>query len=93
MEYEFEPTQDRILVEPLEEKAPGVVQLPDSAKNKPMKGMAVAVGPGLPEEPMTIAPGDSILYRQFAGQEVLVNSKKYLVMRLSDVLGSLKKRS
>ncbi|MCW3075637.1 MAG: co-chaperone GroES [Bacteroidetes bacterium] len=83
----IKPLADRVLVEPAiaETKTAGGIIIPDTAKEKPMKGKVIAVGNGKPEEPMTVKPGDTILYGKYAGTEILVEGKEYLIMRESDI--------
>lgn len=81
------PLADRVLVEPsaAETKTSGGIIIPDTAKEKPMRGTVVAVGSGKPDEPMTVKPGDSVLYGKYAGTEITVDGKEYLIMRESDI--------
>jgi chaperonin GroES len=81
------PLADRVLVEPAaaEEKTAGGIYIPDTAKEKPQKGKVVAVGNGKPDEPMTVKVGDSVLYGKFAGTELSVEGRDYLIMRESDL--------
>jgi len=81
------PLADRVLVEPAvaETKTAGGIIIPDTAKEKPMKGKVVAVGNGKPDEPMTVKAGDTILYGKYAGTEIHVDGKEYLIMRESDI--------
>lgn len=83
----LKPLADRVLVEPAaaEEKTAGGIYIPDTAKEKPQKGTVVAVGNGKPDEPMTVKVGDSVLYGKFAGTELSVEGKDYLIMRESDL--------
>ncbi|MBI2722139.1 MAG: co-chaperone GroES [Bacteroidetes bacterium] len=83
----LKPLADRVLVEPAvaETKTAGGIIIPDTAKEKPMKGKVIAVGNGKPEEPMTVKAGDTILYGKYAGTEILVEGKEYLIMRESDI--------
>ena len=81
------PLADRVLVESAvaETKTAGGIIIPDTAKEKPMKGKVIAVGNGKPDEPMTVKPGDSVLYGKYAGTEIQVDGKDYLIMRESDI--------
>lgn len=81
------PLADRVLVEPAaaETKTAGGIIIPDTAKEKPMKGKIVAVGNGKPDEPMTVKVGDNVLYGKYAGTEIQVDGKEYLIMRESDI--------
>ena len=86
------PLSDRVLVEALEaaEKTAGGLYIPDNAKEKPQKGKIIAVGPGKTENGILVAPtvkvGDTVLYGKYAGTEVSVEGKDYLIMRESDLL-------
>lgn len=81
------PLADRVLVEPsaAETKTSGGIIIPDTAKEKPMRGKIIAVGNGKPEEPMTVKVGDTVLYGKYAGTELTVEGKEYLIMRESDI--------
>jgi chaperonin GroES len=82
------PLADRVLVEPAaaEQKTAGGIIIPDTAKEKPQKGLVVAVGNGKKDEPMTVKVGDQVLYGKYAGTEINVDGKDYLIMRESDIL-------
>lgn len=81
------PLADRVLVEPAaaEEKTASGIIIPDTAKEKPQRGQVVAVGNGKKDEPLTVKVGDSILYGKYAGTEITVDGKEYLIMRESDI--------
>lgn len=83
----LKPLADRVLVEPAvaETKTAGGIIIPDTAKEKPMKGKVIAVGNGKPDEPMTVKAGDTVLYGKYAGTELMVEGKEYLIMRESDI--------
>ncbi|MCR9255982.1 MAG: co-chaperone GroES [Alphaproteobacteria bacterium] len=88
------PLHDRILVEPMsaDEKTAGGIIIPDTAQEKPHQGKVVAVGKGTTTPDgavvaLTVQAGDMILYGKYAGTEVKVDGKDYLIMRESDVLG------
>tara|TARA_B110000503_G_scaffold143193_1_gene243141 strand:- start:3242 stop:3517 length:276 start_codon:yes stop_codon:yes gene_type:complete len=87
MSVNVKPLADRVLVEPAaaEEKTAGGIIIPDTAKEKPQKGKIVAVGKGKPDEPMTVKEGDTVLYGKFAGTEINIEGKDYLIMRESDL--------
>jgi len=77
-----------------EEKSPGGIVLPDTAKEKPMKGKIVAVGDGKMLEngkraELLVKKGDKVLYGKYAGTEITVDGKEYLVMRESDILAKI----
>lgn len=84
----IKPLSDRVLVEPkpAEEKTAGGLFIPETAKEKPLEGKVVAVGPGTSEVKMEVKVGDQVLYGKFAGTEVNVGGKDYLIMRQSDIL-------
>jgi len=93
MALKLKPLEDRVVVEPLEqeEKTKGGIVLPDTAKEKPQKGRVVAAGPGRYDEegkriPMEVKPGDVVAYSRYAGAEVKIEGKEYLILRESDVL-------
>jgi chaperonin GroES len=81
------PLADRVLVEPApaETKTAGGLIIPDTAKEKPMKGKVIAVGNGKPDEPMTVKVGDTVLYGKYAGTELQIDGKELLIMRESDI--------
>ncbi|MGZ3866306.1 MAG: co-chaperone GroES [Bacteroidia bacterium] len=81
------PLQDRVLVEPApaEEKTAGGIIIPDTAKEKPVRGKVVAVGSGKKDEPITVKAGDTVLYGKYAGTEIQIEGKEYLIMRESDI--------
>ncbi|HHN47509.1 MAG TPA: co-chaperone GroES [Bacteroidales bacterium] len=84
----IKPLADRVLVEPApaEEKTAAGIIIPDTAKEKPQKGTIVAVGSGKKDEPMTVKPGDIVLYGKYSGTEINVEGSDYLIMRESDIL-------
>ena len=84
----IKPLADRVLIlpAPAEEKTIGGIIIPDTAKEKPLKGEVVAVGHGTKDEEMVLKVGDNVLY---AGTELEVEGTKYLIMRQSDVLAVL----
>lgn len=82
------PLSDRVLIEPAaaETKTQGGIIIPDSAKEKPLKGTVVAAGNGTKDEPMTVKEGDTVLYGKYSGTEIELDGKKYIIMRQSDIL-------
>lgn len=89
MAVTIKPLADRVLVEPAaaeETTASGII-IPDTAKEKPLKGNVVAVGPGKPDEPTSVKAGDQVLYGKYSGTEITLDGKEYLIMRESDILG------
>ncbi len=82
------PLHDRVIVEPAaaEEKTASGIIIPDSAKEKPQRGVVVAAGPGKKDEPMSVKTGDTVLYGKYAGTEISLEGSDYLIMRESDIL-------
>ena len=92
----FRPLHDRVVVEPLseDERTAGGIIIPDTAKEKPMQGKVVSVGPGSRGEDgklqkPDVKKGDKILYGKWSGTEVKLEGKTLLIMRESDVMGIL----
>ncbi|MBP5170778.1 MAG: co-chaperone GroES [Bacteroidales bacterium] len=87
----LKPLSDRVLVKPVaaEQKTAGGIIIPDSAKEKPLKGEVVAVGPGTKDEAMQLSVGNEVLFGKYAGTEVELDGEKFLIMRQSDVLAIL----
>lgn len=90
----LQPLHDRIVVEPAahEEVSAGGIILPDSAKEKPMRGTVIAVGPGKTLDsgktsPVDVKVGDLVLYGKYSGTEVTVGGEDYVILRNDDVLG------
>jgi chaperonin GroES len=81
------PLADRVLVKPAEaeEKTASGIIIPDTAKEKPMRGTVVAAGPGKKDEPTTVTVGDTVLYGKYSGTEIQVEGQDYLMMRESDI--------
>ena len=84
----IKPLADRVLILPaaVEEKTIGGIIIPDSAKEKPLRGEVIAVGNGTKDEEMILKAGDQVLYSKYAGTELDLDGTKYLIMRQSDVL-------
>ena len=85
----LKPLADRVLIEPIpaEERTASGIIIPDAAKEKPLKGTVVAVGNGKKDEPMTVKEGDTVLFGQYSGTEVKIESKTYLIMKEADIYG------
>ncbi|MCQ2342774.1 MAG: co-chaperone GroES [Paludibacteraceae bacterium] len=85
------PLADRVLVRPVaaETKTAAGIIIPDSAKEKPLKGEVIAVGQGTKDEQMILKAGDTVLYGKYAGTEIEIDNEKLLIMRQSDVLAIL----
>lgn len=82
------PLHDRVIVKPAaaEEKSAGGIIIPDTAKEKPQRGIVVAAGPGKKDEPVTVKAGDAVLYGKYSGTEITFEGIEYLIMRESDIL-------
>jgi chaperonin GroES len=90
----FRPLHDRILVRRVtaEEKTAGGIIIPDTAKEKPMEGEVIAVGPGARDEqgqlqPLDVKAGDRVLFGKWSGTEVRIEGEDLLIMKESDVMG------
>ena len=88
MSVNFKPLADRLLVEPtpVEETTSSGIIIPDSAKEKPQRGVVVAVGPGTKDDPTIVKAGDEILYGNYSGINLNLEGKDYMVMRETDIL-------
>ena len=86
----IKPLADRVLIAPAaaEEKIGGII-IPDTAKEKPLRGKVVATGNGTKDEEMVLKEGDEVLYGKYAGTELELEGEKFLIMRQSDVLAVL----
>lgn len=82
------PLSDRVLIQPnpAEEKTAAGLIIPDTAKEKPLAGKVVAVGPGTSEIKMEVKVGDEVLYGKYTGTEVNIEGEDYLIMRQNDIL-------
>jgi chaperonin GroES len=92
----FRPLHDRVLVKRVEEenKTKGGIIIPDTAKEKPMQGEVLAVGPGARDEDgdliaLDVKPGDRILFGKWSGTEVKIDGDELLIMKESDIMGIL----
>ena len=87
----LKPLGTRVVVEPkeAETKTAGGLYIPDNAQEKPQQGTVIAAGPGAKDEPMEVKAGDVVLYGKYAGTEVTVEGKKYLIVKQSDILAIL----
>jgi chaperonin GroES len=90
----FRPLHDRVVVRRLtaEEKTAGGIIIPDTAKEKPMEGEVISVGPGARNEtgqlvPLDVKAGDKILFGKWSGTEVKLNGEELLIMKESDIMG------
>lgn len=91
MSLHIKPIADRVVVEAAaaQETTAGGIIIPDTAKEKPVQGTVVAVGNGKKDEPLTVKVGDKILYGKYAGTEILIEGREYLMMRESDIYAVL----
>lgn len=89
MSISFKPLADRVLVEPtpVEQKTASGIIIPDTAKEKPLRGTIVASGDGKKDEPMTVKVGDAVLFGQYSGTEIKIDGKTFLIMREADIYG------
>ena len=87
----IKPLADRVVIEPkeAETKTASGLYIPDTAKEKPQQGIVAAASPGKKDEAMEVKVGDVVLYGKYAGTEVTVDGKKYLIVRQSDILAIL----
>ena len=90
----FRPLHDRVLVKRLDsdEKTKGGIIIPDTAKEKPMEGEVIAVGPGARNEQgqlvaLDVKAGDKILFGKWSGTEVKLDGEELLIMKESDIMG------
>ena len=93
----FRPLHDRVLVRRVEEeeRTAGGIIIPDTAREKPMQGEVIAVGPGARDEtgklvPLEVNVGDRVLFGKWSGTEVKIDGKELLIMKESDILGIVK---
>ncbi len=89
----IKPLADRVLLKPAaaEEKTVSGIIIPDTAKEKPLKGQVIATGDGTKDEKMVVKKGDDVLYGKYAGTELEVDGEKLLIMRQSDILAVYEK--
>lgn len=94
----FRPLHDRVMIKriELEEKTPGGIIIPDTAKEKPMEGEVVAVGSGSRNEQgavvaLDVKKGDRVLFGKWSGTEIKIDGQDYLVMKESDIMGVIEK--
>ncbi|MCX6167561.1 MAG: co-chaperone GroES [Sphingobacteriales bacterium] len=97
MALSFKPLADRVVVEaaPAETMTASGIYIPETAQEKPQQGVVVSAGPGKYADltgnliPLSVKVGDQVLYSKYAGTEVTIDGKEYLVMREADILGTL----
>ena len=85
------PLHDRVVIRPLaaEEKTAGGIIIPDTAQEKPQRGIVVAAGPGKKDEPVSVKAGDTVLYGKYAGTDIQLDGEDLMIMRESDILAVL----
>jgi chaperonin GroES len=93
---QFSPLHDRVVLRRIEEdeRTPGGIIIPDTAKEKPQQGEVIAVGPGARDEkgqlqPLDVKAGDRVLFGKWSGTEVKIDGEELLIMKESDILGVL----
>jgi chaperonin GroES len=98
LKMNFKPLHDRIAIKPHteEEKTSGGIIIPDTAKEKPMRGEVVAVGSGVRDQsgklvPLEVKVGDVVMYGKWGGSEIKVEGKDLVIMKESDVIGIITK--
>src|SRR5712692_11548974 len=98
LNLKIRPLDDRVVVEPLEadEKTPGGILLPDTAKQKPQRGRVLAVGPGKllddgKRAAVAVTKGDEVLYGRYSGNDIKVGAKEVKILRESDILAKIVK--
>ncbi|MDR1910280.1 MAG: co-chaperone GroES [Holosporales bacterium] len=96
MTIKFRPLRDRVLIKRLdqEEKTPGGIIIPDTAKEKPIQGEVLSVGSGVRDDAGTLHPlevkvGDRVLFAKWGGTEVKIDGTEYVILKESDILGIL----
>jgi len=96
----FRPLHDRVVVKRIEqeEKSSGGIIIPDTAKEKPMQGEVLAVGPGAKGEDGTVTPldiqaGDTVLFGKWSGTEVTIDGDELLIMKESDIMGIIETKA
>lgn len=82
------PLHDRVVVKPHERETmtSGGIIIPDTAKEKPLKGKVVAVGAGKKDEPMTVNVGDNVIFSKYGGTEVQIDGDEYMILKESEIL-------
>ena len=93
----IKPLHDRLIVKRVDEeqKTPGGILIPDTAKEKPQEGKIIAAGPGRRDEkgkiiPMEVKEGDRVLFSKYAGTEIKIEGEEHIFMREDDILGIIK---
>jgi len=89
----LKPLHDRVIIKrlPEEERTKGGIIIPDTAKEKPMKGKVVAAGPGRDKRKMSVKSGDVVLFAKYAGTEFKIDDEEHIIMRQEDILAVIEK--
>lgn len=97
-DIKLKPLDERVVVEPVEaeEKTPGGIVLPDTAKEKPQRGTVLAVGPGKLLDngercPLSVAVGDEVIYGKYSGSDIEIDGREVKILRESDILAKVVK--
>ena len=87
METNIRPLFDRVVIQPVEaeSKTASGLFIPDAAKERPIRGIVLAVGPGKKNEPTTVKVGDTVLYGKYSGTDIQIDGKEVLIMKESDI--------
>lgn len=87
------PLNDLVLIEslPVKDKTKSGIIIPETAKDKPNKGVVIAVGPGTSKYKMTLIKGDKVLYGKYTGTDLELNGKKYLIMHENEIFAKIEK--
>lgn len=97
MATRLRPLHDRVIVKRIEaeEKSPGGLIIPDTAKEKPQEGLVIAVGPGEQKDgkliPVEVQAGNHVLFGKYSGTEIKLDGEEHLILRESDILGVLER--
>jgi chaperonin GroES len=97
MAIKIRPLHDRLIVKRVseEEKSPGGIIIPDTAKEKPQEGIVISVGSGKQEDgkiiPIDIKPGDHVLFSKYGGTEIKLEGEEHLILRENEVLGVIER--
>ena len=84
----IKPLHDRVVIRPHERETmtSGGIIIPDTAKEKPLKGKVIAVGQGKKDEPMTVQIGDNVIFSEYGGTEVQIEGSEYMILKESEIL-------
>lgn len=87
METNIRPLFDRVVIQPIEvdTTSSSLIFIPETARERPIRGIVLAVGPGKKDEPTTVKVGDTVLYGKYSGTEIQLDGKEVLIMKESDI--------